>query len=73
MLRPARILVGVLLVVGGLAGFLPLVGFWMLPLGLAILARDIPFARRLLQKLRGLVRSLRRLFRRSGRPPSLRK
>lgn len=72
-LRPVRILAGGLLVLGGLAGFLPLVGFWMLPLGLAILARDISFARRLLQKLRGLFRWLRHFWRRTNRPPGLRK
>jgi hypothetical protein len=39
-LRLVRIPTGVLLVLGGLVGFLPLVGFWMVPLGLAVLAID---------------------------------
>ncbi len=43
----ARIPAGVLLIVGGFLGFLPLVGFWMLPLGLILLAEDIPPMRRL--------------------------
>lgn len=30
------------LIVGGVAGFLPVLGFWMLPLGLILLAIDIP-------------------------------
>jgi len=34
-----------LLVVGGLFGFLPILGFWMVPLGLALLALDLPFLR----------------------------
>jgi hypothetical protein len=33
---------GVLLVCGGVLGFLPILGFWMLPLGLALLADDVP-------------------------------
>ena len=27
---------------GGALGFLPILGFWMLPLGLALLAQDVP-------------------------------
>lgn len=38
--------VGVLLVIGGLLGFLPVLGYWMLPLGLALLAVDSPGVRR---------------------------
>ena len=45
--RPLRMLLGVGLVIGGLLGFLPILGFWMIPLGLTILAIDFPFARRL--------------------------
>ncbi|HET6377517.1 MAG TPA: hypothetical protein VFG05_04325 [Methylocella sp.] len=55
-----RIPAGILLVLGGLAGFLPIVGFWMLPLGLAILAIDIPAAERLLRKFEALRRRSRR-------------
>ncbi len=40
-----RSLVGVLLMVGGVFGFLPIVGFWMLPLGVAFIALDIPWTR----------------------------
>ena len=39
----ARILVSLLLVVGGVFAFLPILGFWMLPLGLIIIAQDLPF------------------------------
>jgi hypothetical protein len=39
----ARILVCLLLIVGGLLAFLPLLGIWMLPLGLMIIAQDLPF------------------------------
>ena len=40
--RGGRIAVGCLLLLGGVLGFLPVVGFWMIPLGLAVLARDVP-------------------------------
>jgi hypothetical protein len=43
--------VGVLLVIGGALGFLPVLGFWMLPLGLALLAVDWAWARRLHERL----------------------
>jgi hypothetical protein len=52
------------LVVGGLLGFLPVLGFWMVPLGIAVLAVDIPAARRLWRWTRrrgiGLLRRIRR-------------
>lgn len=41
-----RILLGIGLVIGGILGFLPILGFWMIPLGLAVLAVDIPFVER---------------------------
>lgn len=42
---PARIAIGVLLVLCGFLGFLPILGFWMVPLGIAILSYDIPRVR----------------------------
>lgn len=33
---------GILLILAGIAGFLPILGFWMIPLGIALLATDIP-------------------------------
>lgn len=36
--------------VGGLFGFLPILGFWMLPLGLAFVALDFPPAQRRLDR-----------------------
>jgi hypothetical protein len=44
--RWIRIPVGILFIIGGLVGFLPILGFWMVPLGLLLLALDIPFLRR---------------------------
>src|SRR5262245_27708894 len=33
-------------IVGGVFGFLPILGFWMVPLGLILLAQDVPPLRR---------------------------
>jgi hypothetical protein len=44
--RPIRIGLGIVLIAGGLLGFLPVLGFWMLPLGLLVLSVDIPVVRR---------------------------
>lgn len=38
--------IGILLMIGGALGFLPILGYWMFPLGLALLAVDMPWARR---------------------------
>jgi hypothetical protein len=40
-----RIPAGLLLIVGGVLAFLPLLGVWMIPLGLALIALDVPFLR----------------------------
>ena len=44
--RLPRLLLGGGLVLGGTVGFLPVLGFWMIPLGLFVLAHDSPAARR---------------------------
>jgi len=36
-----RLLLGLVLIVGGVFGFLPVLGFWMIPLGIAVAAMDI--------------------------------
>ena len=55
--------VGILFVIGGLLGFLPVLGYWMIPVGLALLAVDWPWARRLSRWLTSwwgnLVRNLK--------------
>ena len=43
--RWVRIPAGLLLIVGGVLSFLPVLGIWMLPLGLALLAEDVPALR----------------------------
>ncbi|WP_306256927.1 hypothetical protein [Pararhizobium sp. IMCC21322] len=42
----ARISLGVVFVLFGFVGFLPIVGFWMIPVGLIILSYDVPSIRR---------------------------
>jgi hypothetical protein len=41
-----RMMLGIVLVVLGIFGFLPILGFWMIPLGLVILSIDVPMIRR---------------------------
>lgn len=45
--RWIRIPTGLLLILGGVLWFLPIVGLWMLPVGLALLADDFRFLRSL--------------------------
>jgi hypothetical protein len=44
--RWARLPVGLVLILGGVFSFLPVLGVWMLPLGLMLIASDVPFLRR---------------------------
>ena len=43
--RWIRIPAGLLLILGGIAAILPVFGLWMLPIGLALLAVDLPMLR----------------------------
>ena len=42
---PVRFPVALLLIAGGVFSFLPVLGIWMLPLGLLLLAVDLPVLR----------------------------
>jgi hypothetical protein len=44
--RLVRIPAGLLLIAGGIFSFLPALGVWMLPLGLLLIAYDMPFLRK---------------------------
>jgi len=60
-----RGLLGVFLIIGGILGFLPILGFWMIPLGVALLATDVPklrmwFIKRLNHSRRKTGRAFRR-------------
>ena len=61
-----RIPIGCLLILGGCLGFLPVLGFWMIPVGLVVLSIDLPAARRL--RRRGEVRWGRRKWPRRRAP-----
>lgn len=58
--KPVRIIAGILLVLSGLVGFLPVLGFWMAPVGLAVLAIDIPVVKKLLHRLMAAFNRWRR-------------
>lgn len=57
--RPAlvwlRVPLALLLMLGGCLGFLPVLGFWMVPLGLLLLSEDVPSLRRPTLRLLGTV------------------
>lgn len=59
-----RLPLAIVLILGGLLGFLPVLGFWMLPLGLVLLAIDWPVLRPLASG--GMVR-FRQVMRQWGR------
>lgn len=59
--RIARICLGIALLVGGVLGFLPIVGFWMVPLGLLVLSVDLASVRRVRRTME--VRAFRALKR----------
>ncbi len=44
--RAARVTIGVVLVFLGCLGFLPILGFWMIPLGLLVLSYEFASVRR---------------------------
>lgn len=54
----ARTAIGVAFIAGGTLSFLPLLGIWMLPVGLVVLSVDFPRVRRLRRVME--VRLLRR-------------
>lgn len=63
-MRLVRVPVGIFFVLAGFLGFLPVLGFWMLPLGLLLLAVDLPALRPVVSsvsiRLRRRIRSWRR-------------
>lgn len=44
--RGLRIAIGIVLTIGGILGFLPILGFWMVPLGLLVLSYEFALVRR---------------------------
>lgn len=49
--RPARVAIGVALIFFGFLGFLPVLGFWMIPLGLLVLSQEFGWIRRLRRRI----------------------
>lgn len=69
--RFVRIPLGILLIAGGVFSFLPVLGVWMLPLGLLLLALDVALLR---TPIAAAIMRITRKFqawRRSRRPGSL--
>lgn len=65
--RKIRIPLGVLFIIGGFFWFLPVVGLEMIPIGLLLIAQDVPFLRkpvgRAMLWAEGKWRALRRAWR----------
>ena len=53
--RYARIPLAFLLIAGGVFSFLPVLGLWMLPLGLLLFAQDVPVLQKPMARLLGWV------------------
>jgi Putative transmembrane protein (PGPGW) len=49
--RRQRIALGFALTLGGILGFLPILGFWMIPLGVFVLSLEFAYVRRLRRKM----------------------
>ena len=50
-----RIPLAFLLIVGGIFSFLPILGLWMLPLGLLLFAQDVPWLQPPLARMLGWI------------------
>lgn len=53
--RYARLPFAVLLILGGIFSFLPVLGLWMLPLGLLLFAQDVPMLQAPMARLLGRI------------------
>ena len=53
--RLARIPLALLLVLGGIFSILPVLGLWMLPLGLLLIAQDVPMLQKPMAQLLGWI------------------
>ena len=66
-----RVVVACLLILGGVFSFLPIFGLWMLPLGLLLIAQDIPILQKpLLMALRWIEAKWEQLRSLSKKKPS---
>jgi hypothetical protein len=53
--RLARIPLAILLIAGGIFSFLPILGLWMLPLGLLLFAQDVPILQKPMARMLGWI------------------
>ena len=53
--RYARIPLAILLIIGGIFSLLPVLGLWMLPLGLLLFAHDVPMLQKPLARALGWI------------------
>jgi hypothetical protein len=53
--RLARIPLAIFLVFGGIFSFLPVLGLWMLPLGLLLVAQDVPPLQKPMSRMLGWI------------------
>ena len=53
--RYARIPLAILLIACGIFSFLPVLGLWMLPLGLLLFAQDVPMLQKPLARMLGWI------------------
>jgi hypothetical protein len=53
--RYARIPLAILLILGGIFSFLPVLGLWMLPLGLLLFAQDVPVLQKPMARMLGWI------------------
>jgi hypothetical protein len=54
--RLVRIPVAILLIVGGIFSILPVLGLWMLPLGLVLFAQDVPMLQKPIARMLGWIK-----------------
>lgn len=64
-----RLPLGLFLIAGGIFSFLPLLGIWMLPLGILLIAVDVPFVRRWVIRTWPKMEARWRLWRARRRSP----
>lgn len=64
--RLLRLLLGLALVVGGILGFLPVSGLWMVPLGLLVIFFEVTWVRDVWRRIHGWWKARRVRSRRSS-------
>ena len=54
--RSVRVPVAILLIVGGIFSILPVLGLWMLPLGLVLFVQDVPVLQKPIARMLGWIK-----------------